>query len=303
MSLSTDRELKGGTVLPFLLVTLIWGSTWIVIRDQLAVVPPSWSVCYRFIIAAVGMAVVTRLSGASFAIGWRGLAFAAMLGFAQFCLNFNFVYRAEAHITSGLVALVFALLMVPNSLLAWLFFGERVSRFFIAGSFVAIAGIALLFVHEYRASPANASAVLAGVGFTLCALMSASSANVMQAAPVARALPMTAVLSWAMAIGAAVDAVWAWVTTGPPLVELRLGYWLGTLYLGLAGSVVTFPLYFRLIQRMGAGRAAYTSMLIPVIAMAISTLVEGYRWTDLSIAGAVLTMAGMVIALRARQTN
>jgi len=298
-----DHDKRGGIVVPFLLVTLIWGSTWIVIRDQLTLVPPSWSVCYRFTIAAVGMAVVARLSGASFAIGRRGLAFAAMLGLAQFCLNFNFVYRAEAHITSGLVALVFALLMVPNSLLAWLFFGERVSRFFIAGSVVAIVGIAMLFVHEYRASPANASAVVAGVGFTLCALMSASSANVMQAAPIARALPMTSVLAWAMAIGAAIDAAWAWITTGPPVVEPRLGYWLGTLYLGLAGSVVTFPLYFRLIQRIGAGRAAYTSVLIPVIAMAISTIVEGYRWTGLSLAGAALTMAGMVIALRARQKS
>lgn len=294
---------SGGTVLPFLTVVLIWGSTWIVIRDQLSTVPPSWSVCYRFAVAAIGMAVVARLSGATLRIGARGLIFAAALGLAQFCLNFNFVYRAEGHITSGLVALVFALLVVPNSLFAWFFFGQRVSRTFIIGSAIAIVGVALLFLNEYRAAPAGAHDVLIGVALTLCALLSASTANVMQAARVARELPMTSLLTWAMAIGAAIDAAWAWITSGPPVIEPRMGYWLGTLYLGLAGSVITFPLYFRLVQQMGAGRAAYTSVLIPVIAMAISTLMEGYRWTGLSIAGVALAMAGMVLALRARQSS
>ena len=79
-----------------------------------------------------------------------------------------------------------------------------------------------------------------------------------------------------------------------------MGYWLGIGWLGIAGSVVTFPLYFRLIQRVGAGRAAYTSVLIPLIAMLISTLVEGYHWTGLAVGGAVLAVAGMAIALRAK---
>jgi drug/metabolite transporter (DMT)-like permease len=94
--------------------------------------------------------------------------------------------------------------------------------------------------------------------------------------------------------------LFAWITTGLPTIDPRAGYWLGTLYLALAGSVVTFPLYFRLIQRIGAGPAAYTSVLIPILAMGISTLVEGYRWTPLAIAGAFLALGGMVIALGAR---
>ena len=84
------------------------------------------------------------------------------------------------------------------------------------------------------------------------------------------------------------------------MVETRWSYLAGIGWLGIAGSVVTFPLYFRLIQRMGAGRAAYTSVLIPVIAMLISTLVEGYEWTLLAASGAVLAVAGMAVALRAK---
>src|SRR3546814_19614402 len=102
--------------------------------------------------------------------------------------------------------------------------------------------------------------------------MSASVANVMQGMEIARRLPMVAVLAWAMLIGAAVDALFAWITAGPPVVEARWSYLAGIAWLGLAGSVVTFPLYFLLIQRIGGGRAAYPRLLIPVSAMLISTL-------------------------------
>lgn len=297
----SGARLSGGILLPFITVTLIWSSTWIVIRDQLGHVPPGWSVCYRFAVAAIGMAVLARMSGESLAIGRRAIAFAAALGIFQFSLNFNLLYRAEAHLTSGLCALVYALLMIPNSLFARLFFGERVSGGFLAGSAVAILGIALLFVHEYRASvTASPQEVLLALGLCVVAVLSASVANVMQAAPIARTVPMASLLVWAMAIGAAADGAYAWITTGPPVIDPRPGYWLGVLYLALAGSVVTFPLYFRLIQRIGAGPAAYTSLLIPILAMGISTLFEGYRWTPLAIGGVMLALGGMVLALRAR---
>ena len=291
---------KGGIVLPFLLVTLIWSSTWIVIRDQIGSVPASWSVCYRFALAGVAMAAFARMRGVSLRIGRAGLVYAALLGIAQFVLNFNFVYRAELTLTSGVVAVIYAMLLIPNSILAFLIFRQPVSRAFIAGSAVAMTGIALMLAHEYRAASVAPGDVLMGVAFAVAGLMSASAANVMQGMEIARRLPMIAVLAWAMLIGAAVDAVYAFATVGPPVVEGRMGYWLGIGWLGIAGSVVTFPLYFRLIQRVGAGRAAYTSVLIPVIAMLISTVVEGYRWSGLAVGGAVLAIAGMAIALRAK---
>ncbi|WP_257555224.1 DMT family transporter [Sphingobium sp. CFD-2] len=290
-----------GVVLPFILVTLIWSSTWIVIRDQLGSVPPSWSVCYRFLLAGVAMAVFARLRGVPLSIGGRGLVFAGLLGVAQFVMNFNFVYRAEHYLTSGVVAVVYAMLLIPNSVLAFLFFRQPVSRAFIAGSVVAVAGIALMLAHEYRAASVRPDMVILGAAFSVAGLLSASAANVMQGMEIARRLPMVAVLAWAMLIGAGVDALFAWITTGPPVIEARWSYLAGIAWLGLAGSVVTFPLYFRLIQSMGAGRAAYTSVLIPVIAMLISTLVEGYRWTALAGAGALLAIIGMVVALRTKQ--
>lgn len=288
-------------LIPFAITTMIWGSTWIVIRDQLAVVPPSWSVTYRFIVAGLTMLAWALVRGETLRMDWRGVRFAVILGVLQFCFNFNFVYRAEAHITSGLVAVVFALLLVPNALLARIFLGQHMGRQLLIGSGVAMAGIALLFVNEAGRGAHAAQETLIGVGLTLCGVLSASAANVMQATRTAREYPMATMLGVAMLAGAAADGGFAWATAGPPVFELRWGYVAGVLYLGMLASALAFTLYFGLIRVIGPAKAAYSSVIIPVIAMLFSTVFEGYHWTLSAVMGGVLAMAGLVLALRARR--
>ena len=192
------RSAQFGVILPFLVVTLIWGSTWIVIRDQLSIVPASWSVTYRFTIAGLVILGWAMLRGDSLRLDARGWAFAVALGFAQFVLNFNFVYRAEQHITSGVVAIVYALLLVPNAILARVFLGQLMGRQLLIGSAVAMAGVALLFLHEARLSDAGPEAAMLGIGIALLGVLSASVANVMQAMKTAKAYPMATALGWAM---------------------------------------------------------------------------------------------------------
>ncbi|HYG30631.1 MAG TPA: DMT family transporter [Allosphingosinicella sp.] len=289
---------------PFVIITLIWGSTWIVIKDQLGgggdvAVPPAWSVTYRFVIAAAAMFAYALWTNAPLRMGWRGHAIAAAFGIPQFCLNFNLVYVAELYVTSGLVAVVFALLMVPNSALAWLFLKHPASGRFVAGSAIACLGVALLFLQEIRASPVSAHAAAVGIGLALLAVLAASAANVIQAIPRVRARPIAANLAWGMLYGALANAAFAIAWFGPPVAEARAGYWLGLLYLGLLASAAAFTLYLRVIRAVGPGKAAYSSLIVPVIAMAISTGAEGYRWSALAVAGAIVALAGMAIALRA----
>jgi drug/metabolite transporter (DMT)-like permease len=303
---SVERPVQAtrlAVLVPFAIVTLIWGSTWLVIRDQVSVVPASWSVTYRFAVAGVTMLVVALIRRERLAIDARGLGFALALGLSQFCLNFNFVYRAEEHITSGLVAVVFALLFVPNGLFARIFLGQRMGRQLLLGSAVAIAGIVLLFVHEARSDPHGPGQALIGIGLTCCAILSASTSNVLQGTETAKRYPMIPMLALAMLIGAGLDALVAFVLSGPPMVEYRLTYALGILYLGLFGSAIAFTLYFGVIRVIGPAKAAYSSVIVPVIAMLLSTLFEGYRWTWLAAGGGVLTLIGLVIALRARRPN
>ena len=285
-------------LLPFLLVTLIWGSTWIVIRGQFGPVPAMWSVAYRFAIAAAAMFAWAKASGASLRIGREGHLLAILFGVPQFCLNFNLVYAAEHHVTSGLVAVVFALLLVPNSVFARLFLKHPLTGRFLIGSALAVTGVALLFVQEMRASGGREAEVALGIALTFLAVLAASSANVLQATQRLRARPIAAMVAWGMTYGAACDALLAFLFFGPPRLDPRPDHWAGLLYLGLCASALAFSLYYAIIRHVGPARAAYSSLLVPIIAMAFSTVFEGYRWSTAAVAGGVLALAGLFIALR-----
>jgi len=297
---STTR-IDASIIVPFIIFTCVWGSTWIVIRDQLSSVPPQWSVAYRFMIAAAGMAMLAKWNGQSLRLDRGGLFAALILGVTQFSINFNSVYLAEQYITSGVVATVFALLLIPNSLLAWAFLGQRPNGRFLLAGLVAIAGVGMLFIHEMRTSPANGRDITIGLGLTMLGLFGASAANVYQAGKEAVRHPLFALLAWSMAIGAVIDTMLAFAVAGPPMVELRAGYWFGAFYLALAGSVLCFALYFPVVRKIGPGRAAYSSVMVPIIAMSLSTLFEDYRWSVLAAAGGVLAIGGMLLALAGRK--
>jgi drug/metabolite transporter (DMT)-like permease len=292
--------LRPRIAIPFVVVALIWGSTWYVITGQIAEVPPSWSIAYRFAMATPAMFALALVMRQGLRLTGAGHALAVLLGLTQFCLNFNFVYRAELHLTSGVVAVMFGMLMVPNALFARMWLGQKVTQRFLMGSAVAIIGIALLLVHEAQVAPLGGN-VLLGVMLAVGGILAASVANVVQANETGRAQPMVTLLAFAMLYGTGIDVVLAWVTAGPPVFPASAAFWAGTAWLAFAGSVVTFPLYYGTVRAIGPGRAAYNGVLVIVVAMLISTLVEGYEWSALAIAGAVLGTLGMVLALRARQ--
>ena len=303
MTSATDppQSTRAAILIPFAIVTLIWGSTWLVIRDQIAVVPPSWSISYRFLVAAIAMAIYAAIRRESLRLDARGIGFAAIIGTALFACNFNFVYRAEQYVTSGLVAVVFALLLVPNAIFGRIFLGQRLGRQLMVGSAVAMAGVALLFINEARVDPHGPRSAMIGIALTLGGVLGASIANVMQGSAFAKRYPMAPMLAIAMFIGSVLDAGFAWSMTGPPVFEMRLGYIAGILYLGIFASALAFPLYFNVIRAIGPAKAAYSGVIVRVIALLLSTLFVVYHWSALAVAGAVLAGIGLVIALRARR--
>jgi drug/metabolite transporter (DMT)-like permease len=299
----THGERLRDVAIPFVIFTLIWGSTWIVIRGQLGSVPPQWSVAYRFIIATAAMAMVARWKGESLGLGSKAVLPAIVLGFCQFCVNFNAVYLAERHITSGVVATVFALLLIPASLMAWAFLGQRPTRRFAWSSLVAVSGVLLLFVHELRGHAATSRQIVSGIALTFVGMLGASIANVLQARPEVRRFPLFAMLVWSMGVGAIIDILAAFAFAGAPTLDSSLTYWAGLLYLALAASVLNFSLYYPVVRKIGPGKAAYSSVLVPIIAMGFSTWLENYRWTSLTVAGAILALGGMVAALSRGRTK
>ncbi|GAA5046478.1 DMT family transporter [Erythrobacter westpacificensis] len=291
-------------IVPFVLTGTIWGSTWFVITGQIDGVPAAWSVFYRFALATPALFLVAMLMKRRLRLTRPEQVLALGVGIAQFSGNFLFVYHSELYVTSGIVAMMFGLLMVPNALFARIFLGERVQGGFILGSAVAIVGVSFLLWHEWQANPdAGVIGGNVGLGIVLAVIgiLAASVANVIQANPTGRGVPMVSLLAWAMLYGTVFDLAFAWITAGPPPLPTGAAYWGGIVYLALIGSVVTFPLHYNLVREIGAGRAAYNSIITISVAMLLSTLFEGYKWTWLTASGMVLAVIGMVLALRARK--
>ena len=286
---------------PFVIVALIWGSTWWVITGQIAEVPASWSIAWRFMLATPAMFLVAIVMGKNLRIGRAGHGLALLLGLTQFCGNFNFVYRAELHLTSGIVAVMFSLMIVTNAIFGQWLLRQSVTRRFYLGGAIALSGVALLLIHEARLSPLGGN-VLLGTVLAIGGILAASIANVLQANKTGSALPMASLLAWSMLYGTGFNITLALWEAGVPEIPTSLAYWAGLIWLALAGSVVTFPLYYTIIRKIGAGRAAYQNILVIIVAMAISTTLEDYQWSWLAIAGAVLAVIGMAVALRAKTT-
>jgi len=91
------------------------------------------------------------------------------------------------------------------------------------------------------------------------------------------------------------------VVAGPPVLEISFVYIASLLYLALVGSTLAFSLYFTILRRIGPSQAAYTSLLIPIVAMLLSTVFEGYRWSLAAILGVTLALGGLFIALKERR--
>ncbi len=292
--------LSARVLIPFMLTGTIWGSTWFVITGQIDGVPAAWSVFYRFLLATPALFLVAVLMKNRLRLTRPEHSLALGVGIAQFSGNFLFVYNAERYITSGIVAVMFALLMVPNAVFARVFIGERVQGGFITGSLVAIVGVALLLVHEWEVAPLGGNVGL-GIALAIGGMLAASIANVVQANPTGRGVPMVSLLAWAMLYGTIFDLGFAWVTAGPPQLPGEWQFWAGTTYLAIIGSVVTFPLHYNLVREIGAGRTAYNGIVTVCVAMLLSTLFEGYQWTMLAAVGAGLALIGMGLALRSKQ--
>ncbi|RPF72731.1 EamA family transporter [Aurantiacibacter spongiae] len=296
---SDHALLRPRIVIPFVLTGIIWGSTWWVITDQIDGMPPSWSVAIRFLVATPAMFVLAAAMRRPLRIGRGGQLLALFIGVAQFCGNFNFVYRAELHLTSGIVAVMFTMLIVSNATLGWWLLGQRITRNFVIGTMIALAGISLLLLHEARLSPLGGN-VSIGIMWAVLGILAASLANVVQANETGRSLPMVSLLAWSMFYGTLADIALAWITAGPPTLPDRASFWAGIAWLALSGSIVTFPLHYTLVRQIGAGRAAYNGIVTVIVAMLLTTLFEDYRWNPVTISGAALALIGLVIALRAR---
>lgn len=285
----------------YIATVLIWGSTWFAIKLQLGVVPPAVSVAWRFLAAAAGLLGYAALRRLPLRFSVRDHAWMALQGLLLFGLNYVGFYLAERTLPSGLVAVICSMLTIGNIIGMRWFFGVHTSATNLGGAILGIAGVAMLFWPELRAmSAANATA--GGALLALGATISASLGNMVVTRNQRRQLPILQVNGWAMLYGAAITAAAA-AGLNEKFSFDRSWRYVGSLaYLALFGSIVAFGTYLTLMKRIGAHRAGYTMVAIPVVALLISTWLENLQWTANLWIGVALCLLGNILVL-ARGTS
>ncbi|ASJ76552.1 DMT family transporter [Granulosicoccus antarcticus] len=285
----------------YLLTVLIWGSTWFAIKFQLGVVDPSVSLVYRFGLAALLLLAwcLLRRVRLSFTSS-EHLAMAAQ-GACLFSTNYLLFYWCTGLITSGLVAIIFSSVIVMNIINGAIFLKRRVEGIVLLGALVGLCGITLVFWHEIIASQAESAAasgnVLKGLGIGLVATFMASLGNILSARNQSKGLPILQTNAFGMAYGTLLMALFALFSGVPFDIEWTANYIGSLLYLSIFGSIIAFGAYLTLVGRIGADRAAYATVLFPLVALAISSVFEDFQWTSMALAGIALVLLGNLMVV------
>lgn len=281
----------------YALVVAIWGSSWIGLKLQVgADVAVLASVTYRFALAGVLLVALALARGHSLRLSRGQHLRVAAQGMVLFGANYLCFYAAAQHLTSGLLAVAFSTVIVLNIILGALFLGLRLEARMAGGAVLGLGGIALVFwpeVSSLSLADAGLKGVLLALGGTACAAigMTLSAAN--QKAGL-KVMPTNA---FGMLYGAAAVGAVALATGTPFSFAWTWGYAGGLAYLVVFSSVIAFSAYLTLLGRIGPARASYASVLFPVVALGISTVVEGYAWTPAAFAGVALVLLGNVLVL------
>jgi drug/metabolite transporter (DMT)-like permease len=284
----------------FLIASLIWGSTWLAIRYQLGgVVAPEVSVAYRFTAAGLLLAAWCAATRRSLRFPGREHRFLALQGVLFFGFNYVAVYVAEQYVTSGLVAVLFATMVFMNPIGMWLVYRTPLSARMFVAAVLGVTGVALLFLPEIVAARSGGD-TMRGIVYALAGTALAAGGNVTAVRTQKAGIPIFPGTAWGMLYGALAAALAAIAQGIAWTFDARPAYLWSFAYLVLAGSVAAFAAYLTLLKKIGPGPSAFVTVATPVVALALSTVFEGYRWTGVGALGVVLAVTGNVIALRSR---
>jgi len=277
-------------------IVLIWGSTWIAITFQIGVVAEEVSVAYRFALGSLSLFIYAAVTGRKTRIPRNAYGFVVLMGALMFSISYILVYHGAAYITSGLVAVMFSLIVVVNALFEWLFFKKALEGRLMMAATLGAIGIAAIFWPEISTFDVHDDAVI-GIALVAMSVLVAALGNMAAIVNTRHDLPVVAVNAHAMAWGALLSALVAFLFGRPFNFLFDYEYVLSLAYLAIFGSAIAFGCYLSLLRKIGAARASYTSVLFPLVALLLSTIFENYQWSAMAIAGIAFIIAGNWLAL------
>lgn len=286
----------------YLLTVLIWGSTWLGIKFQLGVVDPIVSVTYRFALASILLLVWCAAKNMNMRFSLREHAFMLLQGMLLFGFNYLCFYQAELYVTSGLAAVIFSSILVMNIVNGALFLGSPINGKVVLGGTLGLIGIVLVFLPEISHFSFDNHGVR-GVVLCLLATLLASWGNITSAHNQKNRLPIIQSNAFGMGYGALIMFAIAAFNGEAFIIEVSASYLGSLVYLAVFGSIVAFGCYLSLIGNIGADRAAYSTLLFPLVALGISTVWEGYHWSTASLTGVSFIVLGNFFILTRKKAT
>jgi drug/metabolite transporter (DMT)-like permease len=278
-------------------VVMIWGSSWIMVSFQVGTVPPEVSVAYRIAIASALMFLWAFAVRQPLRRSIRDHGFMALQGALIFSTNFFLLYTAASYLTTGIISVVFSTASAMTLAFKTTFMGHRPDPRAICGALLGIMGVGILFWPQVTGLALQTGAGM-GLLLSLGGTLSFSLGGIVSARNQSAGVSGPVCVAWAMGYGALLLCVLALCKGHWFAFDSKVPYILSLLYLALISSVLGFAAYFALLKRIDAERAAYATVLFPVVALLLSTLFEAYQWTATAIAGVAVTLAGNVLVLR-----
>ncbi|UCH15040.1 MAG: EamA family transporter [Bacteroidales bacterium] len=283
----------------FSIPALIWGTTWYAIKFQLGTVNPLLSVAYRFAIAGVLLLIICRIFKLNLKFSLKSHFYILLQGLSLFSINYWLVYFAELNLTSGLVAIVFSLIIFLNIFFNSIILKASLRKEVLIGGILGFAGTLIIFQNEFRAFSLSDSNFFALI-LCLISVVLASLGNITSAYNQKNKLPVIQTNAFGMTYGSIFTFIVALIAGKEFSFDLSASYIISLGYLALLGSIVAFGAYLKLIGNIGPDRASYIILIVPLIAITVSVLFEDYNLHKSAIIGIVLLISGNFMAMNKR---
>ena len=280
----------------FISTLICWSPTWYLIKFQFGVVDPLISIFYRFFIASIIVFIFLILSKKKMSFNLHQHLSFLLLGVTLFSLNYIFFYLANTYLISGIVTIAFSTILIMNILGERIYFKIKSSKETLFAAGFGIVGILIIFEKELLNFKLEDKTHI-GIILSFIATFWASTGNLIHQKNSKDEIPFIQSIAYGMLYGSLFTLIVAKFRGAEIIFDNSISYILSFLYLSIIGSVVAFYLYLKLLENIGSARAGYIGVIMPIIALIISTIFEGLQWTNNLIFGLPVLIFGCVLIL------
>lgn len=286
----------------YILTVMIWGSTWIAINYQLGDIPVEVSIAYRFGLAALMLFIYCYFKKLTLKFTRKQHAQFFSFGICLFGFNYFLLYSGQVYINSALASIAFSTLMLMNIINARLWYKTHITKQVYLGGALGLIGIVTLFWPQINNVEFGRETLL-GLSLCLVGVAFASVGNMISMKNQQQKLPILQANAWGMAYGALFMVMMVFIQGKSFSFSFTVPYISSLIYLSLFGSVIAFGCYLSLLNRIGAHKASYSSIMFPAVAVLISTFIEGFVWDIYTITGLSTMLIGNLVVLARPRVN